>query len=174
MRQAVWFLVLMLWGTPVLAAQDCQSVATELKLPRKLKTRGKPRMAKWEDIDKTVNALADRLQGAACRFTFGQVFTSGREDILFPLTNSVVRIAPENALNGLTVVTREGNELGPYEGRVRYDRSGGLYAQRSYSLFHFQYRGPDSQMHAVGSRLLLDDFGVNWAELKDRAAIDTR
>lgn len=174
MRQVICVLVLMLFGAPALEAQDCQSTAIEMKLPRKLKTKGKPRMARWEQVDKTLNDLSARLQGVSCSFTFGQIFENGREDVLFPLTNSVVRIAPEPTFNGLTVVTREGNELGPYEGRVRYERSGGLYARQSYALYHFQYRGSDSQIHAVGSRLLLDEFGVRWVDLRNRTAIDTR
>lgn len=174
MRRVAGLLALVLLGTPLLAAQDCQDIVLEMKLPKKLKTRGKPRMARWEIVDRTLNDLAQRLQGRSCRFTFGQIFENGRDDVLFPLTNTVVRIVPEASLSGLTVITREGHELGPYEGRVRFDRSGGLYALDKYSLYYFQYRGSDSQVHAAGTRLLLDDFGVRWAELRDRAALDTR
>lgn len=174
MRQAAWVLILMLLGVPYVEAADCQAVATELKLPRKLKTRGKPKMLRWEDVDKTLNALSQRLQGSACSFTFAQVFSYGKDDALFPLTNSMIRIAPEDALSGLAVITKEGDELGPFEGRVRYERAGGLYARQSYSLYHFQYKGSDGQLHAVGSRLLLDEFGVKWTDLQNRVAIDTR
>ncbi len=174
MRRVAAFLTLAILATPLLAAQDCQDVVLEMKLPRKLKTRGKPRMGRWEVVDKTLNELSQRLQGKSCRLTFGQIFDNGRDDVLFPLTNTVVRIVPEESLSGLTVITREGNELGPYQGRVRFDRSGGLYALDKYTLYYFQYRGSDSQVHAAGTRLLLDEFGVRWSELRNRVAFDTR
>ena len=156
-----------------LTAQDCQSVLQEMKLPQKLKTRGKPKVLKWEDIDKTLNSVDQALQGKSCSFTFAQLFSTKQEEARFPLTNSVIRLVPEESLANLKVFTREGDELGKYVGRVRYERSGGLYARDSYSLFYFQYEDLEGGTESVGSRLLLDEFTVPWSDLSGRVAVST-
>jgi hypothetical protein len=157
-----------------LSAQDCRSLAAELKLPQNVRSGGNPRILRWQQVDKTLNELTRRLEGLECEFTFGELFRTGRDDVLFPLSNSVIRIAPEGTFSGLPVFTKEGHELGTYEGRVRYERSGGLYAAESYSLYYFQYRDAQEKIESVGSRLLLGDFAVPWTELVDRVAVSTR
>ena len=150
---------------------SCQELAADLKLPKKMKTRGKPKVAKWEDVDKMLSELSERIAGTDCRLTFGEIFRHKDEDVYFPLTNSAIRIVPEDAFTGLTVFTKEGFELGPYSGRVKYERSGGLYARKSYQLYYFQYQDSSGKMQSVGNRLLLDDFVVKWPDLMDRTAI---
>ncbi|UCF37713.1 MAG: hypothetical protein JSU96_02275 [Acidobacteriota bacterium] len=159
-----------------LVAQDCASVAAQMKLPKKIKTRGKPKVVKWEDVDKVLAELTERLQGSQCSLTFAQVFNpKGKEEELnFPLTNNLIRIAPENTFEGLPVKTKEGDLLGPYLGRARYERSGGLYASGGYSLYYFQYQREGGQPQSVGNRLLLGDFTVPWAGLKDKVLVDFR
>lgn len=173
MKRVGLFLTLLFVSLPPVQAEDCQDLLREMELPEELDTRGKPRVAEWEEVDKILNEVVQRLEGRSCRLTFGQIFRTDREELFFPLTNSVVRIVPEDAFNGTTVYTNEGTELGPYVGRVRYERSGNLYAQTSYSLFYFQYRGSDDKLHSVGSQLLLDSFVVEWEDIKDLTAVET-
>ncbi len=159
-----------------MAAQDCRTVLKEMKLPKKLKTRGKPKVLKWEDIDKVLNDIDLRLQGQTCSFTFGQLFSTKNEDAYFPLTNSLIRLVPESALSKLKVFNKEGDELGQFVGKVRYERTGGLYARDSYILYYFQYEASNGELESVGgqgSQLLLDAFTAPWSELKDRVALST-
>ncbi len=171
-----WFVLFaaLVTNPVVLFAEDCASVAADLKLPQNLRSGGNPRILRWQQVDKALNELTQRLEGMECQFTFGELFRVRRDDVLFPLTNSVIRIAPEGTFAGLPIVTRDGLELGEYENRVRYERSGGLYARESYSLYYFQYRDDEDKIHSVGSRLLLGEFAVPWKEVADQVAVSTR
>ena len=161
-------------ASPVVLAQDCGSLLQDMKLPEKVGTQGKPRMIKWEEVDKVLNDVAKKLQGKACSFTFGQLFRTKHEDALFPLTNSVMRIVPENTFEGMMVRTRSGDELGEFGGRYRFDRSGGGYALSHYSLVSFQYRDAEGGFHTVGTDLLMDQYGVAWEKLQKKIAISTQ
>jgi hypothetical protein len=157
-------------------AQDCPEVLREMKLPKKLKTRGKPKVLKWEDVDGVLNDVDKKLQGDTCSFAFNQLFSTKNKDAYFPLTNSVIRLVPEASLTGLKVFNNEGDELGTFAGKVRYERTGGLYARRSYVLYYFQFEDSNGQLQSVGgqsSQLLLDRFTVRWSELKGRVALST-
>ena len=100
-----WFvtaaLLLGLISVPVPAAQ-CDLLVKGLDLPVKAKTRGKPKAVRWEIVDKTLDRL-DKSEGvpAECRLTFDQVFKVDREDVYFPLTNTLIRLAPEGTFTGL-------------------------------------------------------------------------
>jgi hypothetical protein len=162
------------FACPTLLAQECVNLLQEMKLPDKVGTRGKPRMIKWQEVDKALNELSKQLQGKSCSFTFAQLFRTKHDDALFPLTNSVMRIVPEKSFEGMMVKTREGDELGEFGGRFRFDRSGGGYALNHYSLVSFQYRGDDGKFHTVGTDLLMDQYGVAWAKLRNKVAISTQ
>ncbi|MEJ2079181.1 MAG: hypothetical protein P8Z74_14400 [Acidobacteriota bacterium] len=41
-------------ASPVVLAQDCGSLLQDMKLPEKVGTQGKPRMIKWEEVDKVL------------------------------------------------------------------------------------------------------------------------
>ncbi len=166
-----WVVFLMFGG--VVRADSCAELVADLKLPKKMKTRGKPKIAKWEDVDKMLSELSKRFDGTDCKLTFGEIFRHKDENVYFPLTNTAIRIAPEEAFTGLVVFAKEGFELGPYVGRVRYERSGGLYARKSYQLYYFQYRDSDQKNQSVGNRLLLDEFVVKWPDLLDRVAVES-
>ncbi|GAB4251969.1 MAG: hypothetical protein Kow00109_27580 [Acidobacteriota bacterium] len=174
-RRAFLAIILAAWMGPLAAAPGpCQAVLQDLKLPRRIKTRGKPKMMRWEDIDKVLNEVDRRLRDHSCELRFRDLFyVKEKEEVWFPLTNSVVRLVPEESLVGLPVYTKEGVELGPFAGKVRYERAGNLYAVRSYSLYYFQYRGGDDKIHAVGERLLLDEFAIPWSRLQERTALVT-
>jgi len=167
---AVPLMVFLIFGG-VVRPDSCEEVVADLKLPKKMKTRGKPKVAKWEDVDEMLSKLSEGFNGTDCQLTFGEIFRHKDEEVYFPLTNSAVRIAPEEAFIGLMVFSKEGFELGSYVGRVKYERSGGLYARKSYQLYYFQYKDSAGKMQSVGNRLLLDDFVVKWPDLVDRVAV---
>ena len=174
MKKLGLLMVIAVFLTPLAAAQDCSAVLRDLKLPKKVGTRGKPRILKWEDVDKTLNKVTKALQGKSCRFTFAQLFQNKNDDALFPLTNSVVRIVPESTFEGMMVQTREGAELGEFSGRFRFDRSGGGYATDRYSLVSFQYRDGSGEFRGVGTDLLMDHYGVSWEALRMKVAVSTQ
>jgi hypothetical protein len=152
---------------------QCLMVLKNRKLPVKLETRGKPRRAKWEQVDQVLTGLREELQGLACEFRFDSVFTT-KEDVLYiPLTNNLVRTVPAAALEGLAIFGQSGQAMGEYESRVTYDRSGGLYAKKSYTLHYFSFKDTRGQLQSTGNRLLLDDFLVRWRDVSDRVVINT-
>ena len=155
--------------------QDCSSISFSMKLPKKVKTRGKLKIAKWEDIDKILNNLKENLQGHACSYRFDELFKVGKEkdSPFFPLTNSGVRLIPEDSLMGLNVYSDDGEFLGTYAGRIKFEKSGNLYAKKSYTVYYFQYKNADGKLQSVGSELLLDRFLLNWKEIKNIIAVST-
>lgn len=172
-RISLLALFLMLTST-YLGAQKCQDLMLDMRLPKKLKTKGKPKVARWADVDRLLNELSEKLQGKECKFTFNQIFRIDSKDVFFPLTNSVIRIVPEDTFDGLPVATKEGEPLGEYAGRFRFEKSGGLYARESISLFYFQYKNPQGQMQqAARGQLLFDSFVVPWDQIQSKTAIST-
>ena len=172
--RAVSILLSMTLVPSPLAADDCRELSESLKMPVKLKRRGKPSRARWEQIDKVLTGLREESQGRVCALTFGQIFRTKREELLFPLTNNLLKTAPEEALQGLAVMDQKGHPLGEFVGRVTYEKTGGLVGRKSYVLYYFQFQDTEGQLQSTGNRLLLDDFLVRWADLKDRVAIDSR
>lgn len=154
-----------------LPAVQCEYVVSELDLPVKAKTRGKPRIIRWELVDKTLDSL-DKLEGVGpgCRLTFSQVFSNDRDDVYIPLTNTLIRLAPEGTFKGLTFYSHDGVEQGTYEQRVEFEKTGGLYARRSYTIFIFQYTTPSGRLMKVGPQLLLDNFIIKWEDVEDKIA----
>ena len=155
---------------PLLAAQ-CESLINELDLPVNAKTRGKPRIVRWELVDKTMDSL-DKFEGApsGCELTFGQIFESDRKDLYLPLTNTLIRLAPEETFSGLKFYTKDAVEQGTYEHRVTFTRTGGLYARKSYEVYIFQYTSPSGRLMKIGPQLLLDNFVFKWEDIKDKVA----
>ena len=157
-----------------LGGQDCESVARRGKLPAKLKTRRKPSRARWEQVDKVMINLGKILQGYDCEWTFEEMFKTGKKELYFPLTNNLIRQVPEGVLRGLQLFDQEGEKVGEYEGRVSYERAGGLYAQEEYKLYFFQFKNSEGELQSTGNRLLTDDFLVRWDDLMGRTAVSTK
>jgi len=153
-------------------AEECEAISTEFNIPIKLKTRGKPKMARWEQVDEILNGIGQKLERASCEFTFGELFRYGKEEeVYFPLTNTVVRVVPEQSLSGIKVYNNDGDLLGFYANKVRYERSGGLEFNQTYSLYYFQYSDLADKLQSVGHRLLLDDFAIRWIDIRDKVAV---
>ena len=107
----------------------------------------------------------------ACKLKFEEIFRTDKEELYIPLTNNLVRVVPETILEGLPVFNQSGERLGEYDSRVRYQRSGGLYATDSYTLYYFQYKDPEGDVESSGNHLLLDDYLVPWSDLSERIAL---
>jgi hypothetical protein len=152
------------------SADDCLSLAADLKLPLKLKTRGKPKVARWEQVDELLNGIRQSLQGNSCGFTYANLFQTKERDLYFPLTNTVLRVGGEETFVGLMVYHKDGTALGEFAQRVPYERTGGLYATQSYTLYYFQFTDSSGKLQSVGHRLLLDDFALRFEDIKDRVA----
>jgi len=155
------------------AAEDCSSILFSMRLPKVVKTRGKPKVAKWEDTDKVINELQERLQGLSCTYRFDQLFDL-KDDRYFPLTNSTIRLVPEASLMDTDVYNNSGDLLGAFSGKIQYERSGNLYAKKSYKVYYFQYKNSSGKFQSVGSELLLDKYLLKWEDIKSKTALSTR
>ncbi len=159
---------------PFLHGQErCATVLREKKLPVKFKTRGSPQRARWEQVDEVLTGLSEDLRGISCELKFEEIFRTDKEELYVPLTNNLVRVVPETILEGLPVFNQSEERLGEYENRVSYQRTGGLYATDSYTLYYFQYKDPEGEVESSGNHLLLDEFLVLWSDLSARIAMDT-
>ena len=153
------------------AGEQCSVIARELKLPAKLKTRGKPHRARWEKVDEVISNLRKKIERTSCSFTLDQLFRPTKKEMVFPLTNNLLRTTPDASLEGIEVFNQGGDRLGEYANRVMYQRSGGLYRKRKYTLYYFQYKNSEGKLQSSGNQLLLDSYLVRWGDIKDRVVI---
>lgn len=153
---------------------DCQEIREELELPADLNTSGKVKTARWQVVDQILNDLAERAQDSGCSFRFDELFeVSNPDETYFPITNTALRLVPEESFVGLTVYRKDGEAIGAFDSRVAYQRSGGLYARESYTLHYFQFKDDEGRFQSSGNRLLLDDFLVRWSEIKNSLALES-
>lgn len=166
--------------------------------PCRIKTRGKPRILRWEEIDRCMNeaaarvdwnVLASKVQALRSRdisdndlraalqeslskqaLAYDRIFTVKGKDVraLMPLTNSLLKYLPPGSLMGLPVTDRAGQEVGTFAGIYSYERSGGLASANMYRLTLFQYKDRNGSMQSSADKLLLDSFGVPWEKAKDQ------
>lgn len=169
----ILFLFLFGGTEPGAASPDCESILSGLKVPAKLKTRGKPKRGRWENVDKVVTRVREAVEETKCSLTLAQLFRVRRQEIFFPLTNNLLRTIPEESLQGVSVYSSDGERLGEFSNIVPYHRSGGLYAVRGYTLHYFQYKDEEGGLHSSGTDLLLDNFLLKWNDIKDRVLIST-
>jgi len=153
------------------AEEHCSSIARELKLPAKLKTRGKPYRARWGKVDEVITNLRRKVEGTSCSLTLNQLFRPTKKELLFPLTNNLLRTTPDASLEGVEVFNQRGERLGQYANRVMYQRSGGLYSKSGYTLYYFQYKDSQGKLQSAGNQLLLDSYLVRWEDIKDKVFI---
>lgn len=170
--------------------------------PRKIKTRGKPKMARWEDVDATladaqskldIGSLLRELLGPALApgkaipaalqaeldqvlsqypVSYAQLFVVEDPDVLFPLTNNVLRLGSDGTLDGLQIFDKTGFSLGEYAGKYVFEKSGGLSSGASgYRLTYFQYKDNVGEIRPSGNINLLDTFAVRWGLIKDKPGI---
>lgn len=172
--------------------------AASAGFPCEIKGRGKPKMMRWEQVDRCLNdavnkvdwpALSHQLESmrssakgiAPAEFNaaveaslsehallYESVLTVKPTEILLPLTNSLLRFVPADSLTGLAVSDKVGNQVGTFTGLYSYERSGGLASANMFRLVLFQYTDHNGQVQSSSDRLLLDSFGVPWKDARSR------
>ncbi len=167
------------------------------KLPCNISGSGRPKMLNWKAVDKCMEqarqridweALAERLiqlrpaniaegdfaSAVESSFSrqalpYNKVFRVKAKEALLPLTNSVLKYAPEKALMDLPVYPQKSRQpIGVFAGVFFYERTGALDTGNSYKLAMFQYRDAKGKMQAPADRLLLDSYGVPWDQIEAR------
>jgi hypothetical protein len=179
-----------------LVAPAYQTVA--IAFPCKLKTRGKPKMAQWQAVDRCLNGAAERVDWrtlagelekvraatpgltaiefwaavdssfSAHALPYDKVFVLEDPKTLLPLTNSLLKYLPADSLQGLDVVSKDGTRVGSFQGTHSYERSGGLATANTYRLIVFQYADQGGNIQSSSEKLLLDSFGVPWKDARSQ------
>lgn len=180
------------------AAVEHAYQAAAAGFPCKIKSRGKPSMFRWEEVDRCLNGAAGRVDwdGLAVRLEkarenaristtefqvsidaalsaralpYEKLFVVKREDVLLPLTNSVLKFLPADSLYQLPVTDRVGIRVGTFLGTYSYERKGGLASANSYRLVLFQYADRSGNVQTSSEKLLLDSFGVPWKDARSQS-----
>ena len=165
--------------------------------PCKLKSKGKPKMLRWEEVDRCLNSAAERVDWDALKrqfeslraasrasaeefrgtvesglshhaLTYETVFAVKDPEALLPLTNLLLKFLPADSLENVPVFDRVGTQVGTFLGTYSYERSGGLASANTYRLALFQYTDRNGNVQPAGDKLLLDSFGVPWKEARTR------
>jgi hypothetical protein len=162
-----------------------------VKFPCKLKTRGKAKMLRWENVDKCLNNANDRIDwdklseklqaireknrfpminvNSAIEFSlsehaipFEKAFRVREIEALLPLTNSMLKYLPSDSLMNLPVYDKSGERVGYFSGVYSYERSGGLAMANSFRMSLFQYTDLSGEIQTPSDKLLMDSYGVPW------------
>jgi hypothetical protein len=176
----------------VVAAAYKAATAT---LPCKVST-SKGRMLDWKEVDKCMERarqavdwdelsgqlqklrqggvsaadLAAAVESSLDRYAlpYNQVFRVKNPQTLLPLTNSILKYAPDGVLMDQPVFMQQGKQpVGVFAGAFFYDRAGSITGT-NYRLTLFQYRDADGRMQTPAERLLLDTYGVAWEKVEAR------
>ena len=162
--------------------------------PCKIGTTGRPKIGKWQDVDKCLNnaiagidwnALATQLKVlrentkgvpapefesavdsvlASHVLPFEKVFVIKDPKTLLPLTNSLLRLLPADSMKDAPVYEKSGTLLGSFNGVYTYESSGGSGTGARYRLSLFEYSDRNGEPRSVSDRLLLDAYGIPWKE----------
>ncbi len=168
-----------------MVSEAYQSAAAQF--PCKLKTRGKPKMLHWQQVDKCLNGASDRVDWeglslqiqelrnssrytrteiaaavessmAAHAMPFEKVFTVKKMEALLPLTNSLLKFMPAESLQGAPVFEKAGPRIGTFSGVYNYEKAGGLTAANRFRMSIFQYTDLKGNMQTpTGPNRLLLD-----------------
>jgi hypothetical protein len=192
-RNPAWTAVLMIVGwwvgwcagqaVPASASGSPEAIRQSFRQqfpPKKIKPHGPHRILRFEDIDRRLaEATAwleqNRLEMAAGEtaedgkvvFRFEDLFQPSRSDVLFPLSNNVLRLVPEASLAGLVVFDGTGTVLGTFSNKYPFTRQG----ERSFTLYFFQYQTSSGALRRTGPDLLLDRFSVRWQDVADKPCL---
>ena len=169
------------------------------EFPCQVKARGKPKILRWEELDRCLNQSVNRmdwdvvLKGlenlragengrsdneilaaldaslSARALVFEKVISArASEDVLLPLTNSLLKYLPADSLQNLPVFDKAGAQVGTFLGIYSFERTGGLASANTYRLSLFQYSDRNGNVQGVGEKLLLDSYGVPWKEARSQ------
>jgi len=169
--------------------------AAAAEFPCSLKTRGNPKMLRWQEVDQCLNHAAARVDYEAVSrklrdlrktapgwisdqfedlvrtslstqaLAYEKVFKVKEAEAFFPLTNSVLKFLPPEALQNLPVFDKTGIRIGSFSGIYSFERTGGDDSTGAYKLTLFQYTDPKGEMQSSSDRILLDSFGISWNEV---------
>ena len=162
-------------------------------LPCKVKSGGKPKMMRWQDVGKCLSDayedvdwddISRQIQSVRREFglqagevldlaekslgshalPFDKVFVVKDTRALLPLSNSLLKFLPENSLQGLPVTDKAlKKEVGTFSGLYLFEKAGEISGNPS-RLVLFQYTDSKGNIHSASQRLLLDSFGVPWKD----------
>ncbi len=163
------------------------------KLPCKVGLRSKPKMLRWQDVDKCLSQAALRASWDAVEtqlrsvrpagvsedefeavievslskhaLAYDQLFRVKNKEALLPLTNSILKYLPPDSLKDLPVYDQSGKPIGTFAGTFLHEHEGGM---TDASLTLFQFADPQGKIQAPAERLLLDTYGVPWAQAATR------
>jgi hypothetical protein len=157
------------------------------KFPCKLKSGGKPKMLRRQEIDICLNAASDsvdwdsvssQLQDlrqtsripwaelvaaveasmTAHALPFDKVFNVKEPKALLPLTNSLLKFLPSDSLQNVPVLMKSGEKVGTFAGVYSFERTGELAAANTYKLNIFQYADSNGNLQSpAASNRLLLD-----------------
>ncbi len=174
MKTTVLLSVLLWTWAPSLWADDCAEVRASLGLPVRLKMTGKPKQARWGQVEKVLSRLREETEGTSCRLRFGEVFASPRPDAYFPLIGNLLRTVPEGELKGASVFAQTGLRMGVFSNRVVFEKQG----PSTYRVYYFQFEDSRGQLQSSGNRILIDHqtgkpfFLLHWPEIEGRLLLD--
>jgi len=170
------------------------------EFPCKIKTRGKPPILRWEEVDRCLSKASGRVdrdvlwnelkvarqsvadvtemefsaavEAALTAHAVGyeNVFSVKNARALLPLTNSLLKYMAPNSLQDVAVFDKAGERVGTFAGLYSYERVGGLLTANTYRLALFQYKDLRGQLQVAADKLLLDSYGVPWQESAARGA----
>ena len=155
-------------GSP-LPADGCGDAVAQFQLPARVKTKGKPKRIRWEQANQLIHKVGQAVKGRPCSLTFEQVFAPKRQDVFFPLLDSVLRVGPEDELEGVPIYYLDGEQAGRFSNRVVFEKS-------RYTQYYFQYTGKDGDLR-TSTRNLLDyatgvpTFLMRWEDIKGKAVV---
>jgi hypothetical protein len=172
--------------------------AAAAKFPCKVSTQPRYPMLRWQNVDKCLDQAQNRVDWDAFierikavrppyvpegdfivavekslnkqALPFDKVFLVRSKNAFLPLTNSILKYLPPNALADQPVYEQKGKQqVGTFLGIFFYEHAGGLASANPYRLAQFQYKDlqGNSQVPLSGSsdRILYDSFGVPWNKI---------
>lgn len=152
------------------------SAASE-KFPCKVKDRGKPKMLRWQDVDRCLNEAYNRVDWenlsrqlqelrrksgyseeelassvesslSAHAMIYEKVLKPKNIDALLPLSNSLLKYLPEDSLLDYPVYDKSGGKIGTFSGTYSFEKLGGLTGANTYSMTIFQYTDSNGEIRS--------------------------
>lgn len=166
--------------------------AASARFPCRVKSSGKPKMLRWQEVGKCLNYAHDRVDWddvseqlqairrssrfqsseilalaesalAAQALPYEKVFIVKDKAPLLPLSSSLLKFLPEGSLLDLPVFDRKGKQLGTFSGIYSFEKAGDISGTRN-RLVLFQYTDAEGKIHSTPEKLLLDNFGVPYKD----------
>jgi hypothetical protein len=177
-----------------LVQEAYQSASVEF--PCRLKDSGEHKILRWRDVEKCLNdadnqidweKLTRKIQAipgvgkffspdllavvesslAAHTLPFDKVFQVKDANALLPLSNTLLKFLPPDALMELPVYDKTGKRIGTFAGVYTFEKMGEISGARMrHSLF--QYTDATGRTQSSPDRLLLDSYSIPWKDAKSQ------